>query len=57
MSAALAVLACRLGEPRVSGDAVWLPCSGNTGPARLPLAFTPGIHSEETEFNQIITDA
>jgi cytochrome P450 len=42
MSAALAVLARRLGEPRVSGDAVWLPCSGNTGPARLPLAFTPG---------------
>ena len=42
MSAALAVLARRLGEPRPSGDAVWLPCSGNTGPARLPLAFTPG---------------
>jgi len=42
MSAALAVLARRLGEPWVSGDAVWLPCSGNTGPARLPLAFTPG---------------
>ena len=42
MSAALAVLARRLRDPRVSGDAVWLPCSGNTGPARLPLAFTPG---------------
>ena len=42
MSVALAVLARRLREPRVSGDAVWLPCSGNTGPARLPLAFTPG---------------
>ena len=42
MSAALAVLARRLGEPRVSGEPVWLPCSGNTGPARLPLAFTPG---------------
>ncbi len=41
MSVALAVLARRLREPRVSGDAVWLPCSGNTGPARLPLAFTP----------------
>jgi cytochrome P450 len=42
MGVALAVLARRLREPRVSGDAVWLPCSGNTGPARLPLAFTPG---------------
>ena len=42
MSVALAVLAQRLREPRISGTAVWLPCSGNTGPARLPLAFTPG---------------
>jgi cytochrome P450 len=41
MSVALAVLARRLHDPRVSGEAVWLPCSGNTGPARLPLAFTP----------------
>jgi cytochrome P450 len=43
MGAALAVLARRLGEPQASADAVWLPCSGNTGPARLPLAFTPGV--------------
>ena len=42
MSEALAVLAGRLREPRVDGTAVWLPCSGNTGPVRLPLAFTPG---------------
>ncbi len=41
MSVALAVLARRLRDPRVSGEAVWLPCSGNTGPSRLPLAFTP----------------
>jgi cytochrome P450 len=41
MSEALAVLAGRLRDPRVSGNAVWLPCSGNTGPVRLPLAFTP----------------
>ncbi|MGN6795156.1 MAG: cytochrome P450 [Streptosporangiaceae bacterium] len=41
MSEALAVLARRLREPRVNGAAVWLPCSGNTGPVRLPLAFTP----------------
>jgi cytochrome P450 len=40
MGVALAVLARRLREPRVSGEAAWLPCSGNTGPARLPLAFT-----------------
>ena len=40
MGDALAVLARRLREPRVSGDAVWLPCSGNTGPVRLPLTFT-----------------
>lgn len=39
MSEALAVLADRLREPRVGGDAVWLPCSGNTGPVRLPLTF------------------
>jgi cytochrome P450 len=41
MSEALAVLARRLGDPHVCGAAVWLPCSGNTGPVRLPLAFTP----------------
>jgi len=41
MAEALAVLAGRLGEPRADGDAVWLPCSGNTGPVRLPLAFEP----------------
>lgn len=43
MSEALAVLAGRLRDPRVNGDAVWLPCSGNTGPVRLPLAFTPRL--------------
>lgn len=39
MSEALAVLAGRLPEPRLSGNAIWLPCSGNTGPVRLPVAF------------------
>ncbi len=48
MSVALAVLAQRLHEPRVSGTAVWLPRSGNTGPARLPLAFTPGRQAVST---------
>ena len=41
MSEALAVLADQLHEPRADGAAIWLPCSGNTGPVRLPLAFTP----------------
>ncbi len=40
MCEALAVLSRRLRDPRVRGSAVWLPCSGNTGPVRLPLAFT-----------------
>lgn len=42
MSVALPLLARRLREPRASGSATWLPCSGNTGPARLPIAFEPG---------------
>ena len=41
MSVALAVLSQRLRDLRAFGRAVWLPCSGNTGPARLPLAFNP----------------
>lgn len=41
MSTALTVLAGRLDEPRPAGPAVWLPDSGNTGPVRLPIAFTP----------------
>jgi len=40
MSVALPLLARRLREPHVSGAAIWLPNSGNTGPARLPIAFT-----------------
>jgi len=42
MSVALPLLARRLREPRLSGPPTWLPCSGNTGPARLPIAFEPG---------------
>ena len=41
LSVALPLLARRLREPRVCGEAIWLPCSGNTGPARLPIAFRP----------------
>ncbi len=41
MSEALPLLARRLRDPRpLDGDA-WLPDSGNTGPVRLPIAFTP----------------
>jgi len=41
MAEALPLLARRMQEPRVDGEAAWLPDSGNTGPVRLPLAFTP----------------
>ena len=42
MCEALTVLARRLREPRLGGEAAWLPDSGNTGPVRLPIAFEPG---------------
>jgi cytochrome P450 len=42
MCEALTVLARRLREPRPSGEAAWLPDSGNTGPVLLPIAFDPG---------------
>jgi cytochrome P450 len=41
MSVALPLLAARLRNPRPCGAAIWLPTSGNTGPARLPVAFDP----------------
>ena len=41
MSEALPLLARRLGNPRVEGEARWLPRSGNTGPIELPIAFDP----------------
>ena len=41
MSEALPLLARRLRDPRpLPGDS-WMPDSGNTGPTRLPIAFTP----------------
>ena len=46
MSEGLAVLAGRLRDPYVSAEPVWLPCSGNTGPVRLPLAFTSHRQSQ-----------
>jgi cytochrome P450 len=41
MCTALALLASCLREPHPAGPATWLPDSGNTGPVRLPIAFTP----------------
>ena len=41
MSEALPLLARRMRDPRVDGGDEWLPDSGNTGPVRLPIAFTP----------------
>ena len=40
MATALTVLAGMLADPRPAGEAAWLPDSGNTGPVRLPIAFT-----------------
>lgn len=42
MSEALPLLARRLRDPRPLPGASWLPDSGNTGPIRLPVGFTPG---------------
>jgi len=41
MAAALPLLARRMRNVRVDGAAEWMPDSGNTGPVRLPLRFTP----------------
>lgn len=42
MSEALPLLARRMRDIRLLPDDVWLPDSGNTGPVRMPIAFTPG---------------
>lgn len=39
MSEALPLLAQRLGNPRVAGEVISLPLSGNTGPTTLPIGF------------------
>src|SRR5262249_1915283 len=41
MSERRAVLARGLRDPAAEGVAVWLRCSGNTGPVMLPMAFEP----------------
>lgn len=42
MSEALPLLAGRMRDIRLLPGATWLPDSGNTGPIRLPVGFTPG---------------
>ena len=42
MGVALPLLARRLRDPRPDGPGEWLPMSGNTGPVRFPITFTPG---------------
>lgn len=41
MAVALPLLARRLRDVRIDGVEEWMPDSGNTGPVRLPLSFTP----------------
>ena len=43
MSEALPILARRMPDPRIEGEARWLPKSGNTGPVELPIAFGPDV--------------
>lgn len=42
MSEALPLLARRIRDPRPLPGDTWLADSGNTGPTRLPISFTPG---------------
>ncbi len=41
MSEALPLLARRLLDPKMLDGSEWLPDSGNTGPNKLPISFTP----------------
>jgi cytochrome P450 len=43
MAVALPILARRMREPHVNGEAHWLPRSATTGPIALPISFTPGF--------------
>lgn len=42
MAVALPLLARRMPEPRADGPGEWMPVSGNTGPVRFPIRFSPG---------------
>lgn len=41
MAVAYRILSQRLKDIRLDGDPEYLPDSGNTGPIRLPIAFSP----------------
>ena len=41
MAVALPLLARRMPDARPDGPGEWLPVSGNTGPVRFPIRFTP----------------
>jgi len=41
MTAALALMAQRMKNPRFNGTVEWLPDSGNTGAVRMPISFDP----------------
>jgi len=41
MAEALPLLASRLRNPKMLDGSEWLPDSGNTGPNKLPISFTP----------------
>jgi cytochrome P450 len=49
MAEALALLARRLHDPRVDGEATYLPRSGNWGPIALPIAFDAAPAERTTE--------
>ena len=42
MAVALPLLARRMPDAEPDGPGAWLPVSGNTGPVRFPIRFTPG---------------
>jgi cytochrome P450 len=43
MAVALPLLAQRMPDAVPDGPGEWLPVSGNTGPVRFPIRFTPGV--------------
>jgi cytochrome P450 len=45
MSVALPLLAQRMPDAAADGPGEWLPVSGNTGPVRFPIRFTPTGHA------------
>ncbi|TXL61976.1 cytochrome P450 [Aeromicrobium terrae] len=47
MSVALPLLAARMPDARPDGPGEWLPVSGNTGPVRFPIRFTPGTRRDQ----------